>query len=117
MKIYVSHQRKGDYKTELYEPLRSSNLAEFIFPHENSDQPFNTKELFENKGCDLVLAEVSNSSTGQGIELGWASLLGIKIICAYKQGSEIAGSLKIISSDFIEYTDSKDLIEKLNKII
>ena len=117
MKIYVSHLKKSNFKQELYEPLRNSGIDEFIFPHENSDEPFKTRELFENKGCNLVLAEVSNPSTGQGIELGWASILNIPIICIYKTGSKIANSLKVITKDFIEYSDSKDLINKLNLII
>lgn len=115
MKIYVSHLKKSDYKNELYAPLRNSGIDEFIFPHENSEEPFRTRELFENKECDLVLAEVSNPSTGQGIELGWASILNIPIICIYKKDHEIAGSLKVITSDFIEYSDSQDLIKKLRE--
>ena len=117
MKIYVSHLRKSDFQKELYEPLRESGIAEFIFPHENSEEPFNTLELFKHKGCDLVLAEVSSPSTGQGIELGWANILGIKIICVYRQGSEVSRSLKTICLDYIEYKDSNELIGKLKNIL
>lgn len=114
MKIYVSHSKGFDYKTELYEPLRNSGLnQEFIFPHESSQDSFNSKELFEKHLCDLVLAEVSIPATGQGIELGWADVFKIPILCVYKQNSKIAGSLQIITKDFIEYSNFSDLINKL----
>lgn len=118
MKIYVSHSGGFDYKNELYAPLKTSGLdAEFIFPHENSSNSFNSKELFEKHLCDLVLAEVSLPATGQGIELGWADMFKIPILCVYKQNSKIAGSLKIITQDFIEYSDSTDLINKLTTFL
>lgn len=116
MKIYVSHSRDFDFRNELYEPLKSSlKSIEFIFPHEDSDKPFNTKELFENKTCDLVLAEVSRPSTGQGIELGWANLLNIPILCVFKTNSDISGSLSVLTDELIEYNSSEDLISKLVK--
>ena len=74
MKIYVAHSKKLDYKKELYEPLRNSSLNnehEIILPHEKSDKPFSSKEFF--KTCDVIIAEVSYSGTGLGIELGWAN--------------------------------------------
>lgn len=114
MKIYVSHSRMFDFKNELYEPLKKSGIeAEFIFPHDESDEPFDVRSLFESKGCDLVIAEGSYQGTGQGIELGWANLLGIEIIAIYKKGSHVSNSLKMISKDIIEYENSEDLITKL----
>ena len=88
MKIYVSHLRRGNYEEELYKSLLSSRLAEkhtFIFPHSKSQKPFNTKELFKDKRCDIVLAEISYPATGQGIELGWADMFNIPIYCIYKK--------------------------------
>lgn len=120
MNIYVSHSRDFDYKEELYKPLRKSELSKihnFIFPHENSDNPFPTKDLFQNKGCDLVLAEVSYPATGQGIELGWANLLNIPIICIYKKDHKTSGSLKILTDKFIEYEKAKDLMDNLTTIL
>lgn len=117
MKIYVSHSRNYDYENELYLPLRNSELSshhEFILPHENSSEPFNTKKLFQTHGCDLVIAEVSFPATGQGIELGWANLLDIPVICISKKDAKISGSLKVITDKFVEYESSDDLIQKLN---
>ncbi|HVT00973.1 MAG TPA: hypothetical protein VHE53_01925 [Patescibacteria group bacterium] len=118
MKIYVSHSRSFDFKIELYDVLKNSAInAEFIFPHLESDEPFDVKSLFENKGCDLVLAEASYPGTGQGIELGWASMMDIPIISVCKSGSKISSSLKMISKEVVEYSSPEDLTTKLTKIL
>lgn len=120
MKIYVSHSRKFDFKNELYAPIKNSELSSthiFIFPHEASDTPFNTKELFVNKGCDLVIAEVSYPATGQGIELGWANLLEIPIICLYKDGVEPSQSLHSVSKRFLMYTNSDNMLEDISGVL
>lgn len=112
MTIYISHSKKFDYLNELYQPLRSlADKYNFIFPHENSASPYPTRKLFLEKKCDLVLAEVSQSATGQGIELGWADLQNIPIVCLYKKGSELSGSLKLICAKFFEYSSAPELIE------
>lgn len=119
MKIYVSHLRRGNYEEELYKTLLASKLAEkhiFIFPHSKSKKPFNTKELFKNKLCDLVLAEISYPATGQGIELGWANMFNIPIYCIYKKGQDVSGSALSIATKSIEYVDIKDMIGKLQKM-
>lgn len=114
MKIYISHPRVFDYKKDLYEVIEHSNLDHtFIFPHKDSEESFNSKELFQTHDCDLVLAEGTYQSTGQGIELGWANVFGIEIIAIHKKGSHLSHSLKNISVDVIEYVDSRDLIDKL----
>lgn len=114
MKIYVSHARNFDFINELYNPLKEAKLSvEFIFPHENGSSPFNSKELFEKHLCNYVLAEVSTPSTGQGIELGWADVFGVPIICFCKSGTTPAKSLNILTDKIMEYGDSLDLVNKL----
>lgn len=114
MRIYVSHSKFLDYLNDLYKPLKDSKLpVEFIFPHEKSSEPFDTKLLLERHGCDYVLAEVSYPATGQGIELGWADIFGIPILCFYKSGTTPARSLKVITDKIIEYKDDLDLVNKL----
>ncbi|MDO8269762.1 MAG: hypothetical protein Q7T54_03775 [Candidatus Levybacteria bacterium] len=114
MKIYVSHSRNFDYLNELYKPLKEAGLpVEFIFPHEDGSESFDAKDLFQNHKVDYVLAEVSQPATGQGIELGWADIFGVPIICFYKSGTKPARSLMGITGRIIEYGDSTDLINKL----
>lgn len=114
MKIYVSHSKDFDFQNELYKPLKESHLPiEFIFPHELSKNTFNSQELFQKRGCDYVLAEISRPSTGQGIELAWAHSFQVPIICVYRQGSVPAKSLETVASKVIEYSDFNNLINNL----
>lgn len=116
MKIYLSHSKNSDYQKELYEPIKRSSLTtkhQFIFPHDEG-QKIDSKELFHNKMCDLVVAEVSTPATGQGIELGFANIYNIPIICFYKSGARISNSLKAITDKIIEYKNADNLVAELN---
>ncbi len=115
MKIHILHTTSYDFKNDLYNPLRNSDLNrlhKIFLPHE-TDTFINTKNLI--KEADIVVAEVSFSSTGLGIELGWADSFGKPIICAYKRGAEVSKSLKTITEKFIEYSTPEELIAKLSE--
>lgn len=68
---------------------------------------------------DLVIAEMSNPSTGQGMELQEAVRLNIPIIIVAKKGSKISstvlGSGKIETTFF--YDDQEDIKENLSSIL
>ena len=116
MRIYVSHLRRGNYEKDLYGPLLASSLVHahtFILPHQLDQKPFNTKELFAKNGCDLVIAEITHPSTGQGIELGWAHVYRIPIYSYYKKGTDVSGSALVISTKKGEYGTTEELIERL----
>ena len=116
MKIYVSHSSRLDYKKELYDVLRNSALVkehEFLFPHERGLDLFPTKELFENHGCDMVFAEVSYPSHGQGVELGWAYNLSIRIVFAHKPETKLSVVIPELSKEIFSYNDSQSLVNKL----
>ena len=86
MKIYVSHSSSYDYINEIYNPIINSDISKtntFFLPHENKNKITNTKDIIAS--YDLVIAEVSLPSTGQGIELGWASYANVHILCVYKK--------------------------------
>jgi nucleoside 2-deoxyribosyltransferase len=117
MKIFVSHSRDFNYKDELHRPIRESvlnNKYEFFLPHE-AENFVNTEKIIKNS--DLILAEVSFPSTGEGIEIGWANTLNIPILCIYKEGAKISGSLKYITKNFIIYKNSIDLIKQIANFI
>jgi nucleoside 2-deoxyribosyltransferase len=113
MKIYLSHSSNYDYKNELYTPLKSSSIIQhqILFPHDKENIDTHSKDLIIHS--DLVIAEVSYPSTGQGIELGWANNNGTPIICIYKRGMKISSSLRFITTGFIEYEDQDDMLNKL----
>lgn len=118
MKIYVAHASSFDYQNELYTPLRESDLNKihnFTLPHEYWKKPFDSQKNI--KESNLVIAEVSYPSTGEGIELGWANSYNIPIICIFKKGTTPSSSLKIISDTFIEYESQEDMIQKLHSYL
>ncbi len=117
-RIYVAHSRDSDYQKELYDPLRSSELNsefEIVLPHERSAKPFNSRE--ELKTIDYVVAEVSQPATGLGIEIGWATMLGVPVVAVYKAGVKLSGSVKMLAATTIEYSTSEELIQKLGSYL
>lgn len=118
MKLYFAHSRHFDYQLELYLPLRESPLNdqhEIVLPHDPPGKDEKSRD--EIKGCNIVFAEVSLPGTGLGMELGWADAAGVPIVCLYKSGSQVSNSLAYITETFIEYTDSKDLVEKITRYL
>jgi hypothetical protein len=101
----------------LYKPLRESKLNDddyITLPHE-TDEHFDTHQII--KDADIVFAEVSYPATGLGIELGWADANFTNIVCMYKEGTKISGSLKFICDKFIVYSDTTDMIVQIEKAI
>jgi hypothetical protein len=114
MNIYVSHAGNYDYENELYVPVKESELYSkhyFFLPHEPENTNIAAKD--ELKQTDVLMAEVSRPSTGQGIELGLASTMDVRIICFYKAGAKPSSSLRFITNDVTEYSDIADLLAKL----
>lgn len=114
MKLYFCHSKEFDYQKELYTPLRKSSLNgehAIFLPHEDPENTIKSKDII--KSCDIVFAEVSFPATGMGIELGWADAFGVPIVCLHRKGAKVSGSLRFITSDFIEYADSDDLVNKI----
>ncbi len=114
MKIYLSHASNYDYTNELYIPIKTSGLVDtynFVLPHDSDDTGENTKDIIMSS--DLVIAEVSFPSTGQGIELGWANDNHVPVVCIYKSGAKISGALRFITDNFVVYADTDDMIVQL----
>ena len=115
MRIFVAHSSAYDFKNELYIPLRQSKLNKehvIILPQENGKEVI-TKDII--KACDVVVAEVSYASTGQGIELGWADIFCIPILCIYKKGGKYSSSLMKLTHTFVSYDNAEDLIIKIGQ--
>ena len=114
MNIYISHSSAYDYESEVYTPIKESNLATihtFFLPHE--PQNLNTDAKTELKHTDVLVAEASLPSTGQGIELAQAEAAGVPILCFYKAGFKPSGSLRFVTDKIIEYSDTPEFLTKL----
>lgn len=115
MNIYVSHSSNFDYVGELYEPLGRGLTGHSLYlPHDTKNNGKNSKDIIANS--DLVLAEVSLASTGQGVELGWASAAGVPIICFYKSSYEPSGAISHIAHEIISYDNENDMVDKLTQL-
>lgn len=111
MKIYVGHSSSIDFRKELYRPLKRSDLSEkheFVFPHEDSGEPFDSKKFLREE-ADLFIAEVSEASTGLGIELGWADLFEVPVLCVHREDAEVSSSLQAVDVDVRSYRRSDDI--------
>lgn len=114
MNIYISHSGAYDYENELYKPIKESELSKihrFFLPHEPENMDTDAK--IELKQTDVLVAESSLPSTGQGIELAQANAAGVPIVCFFKTGSKPSSSLRFVTNRIIEYSDIFDLFAKL----
>ena len=113
MKLYLAHSSGYDYETLLYRPLKAALAGEYelFLPHEPNANGVNSKDIIPT--CDVILAEVSLPSTGQGIELGWADTHNVPIVCFYKAGSNPSSSLRFISVSAVEYHTPEEMITEL----
>jgi len=85
-----------------------------FFPHDDN-RIISTKSII--KDFDLFIADIFFASTGQGIELGWTDYCNKPILCIFRKGSKISSSLKLITNNFIEYSDNSDLAQKTEKFM
>ena len=67
----------------------------------------------------LMIAEMSNVSTGQGMEIQQAAILGIPILVIAKKDSKISGLVKgcPVVKDIVFYESIKDIDDKIDKFI
>ena len=117
MRIYVAHRRSPDYKKSLYEPLREAfgEAHELILPLDTTDEQFSAKTAIPR--CDLVIAEVSQPSTGVGIELGWADSEHIRIVAIHRKDDTPSDAVQKVAHSIIAYKDSEDLISQLQEAL
>lgn len=116
MKIYISHAGNYDYRTELYKPLKESKLYkdhQIFLPHESQNTDVNLKDIIGE--VDLIVAEVSRPSTGQGIELGRADSAHVPVVCFYKSGAKPSSSLRFVTEELFSYATAADLVSKLEE--
>ena len=62
-----------------------------------------------------MIAEVSYPATGLGIELGYADMYNIPILCIYKARLKVSNSLKLITDKFEQYENPEQIINIIQK--
>ena len=74
-------------------------------------------DLQKVRESDLIVCDLSELSTGMGLELGVAHECNKKVIFFYDKNSHVSNMLNgaFVNSKFIEYENVKDLEEKLKQ--
>lgn len=119
MNIYVGHPSSIHYREEVYKPIKESSIHQehtVTLPHEKSEEPFDSKEYLANS-CQLFIAEVSDASTGLGMEMAWADEYDVPILCVYKDGKEISSSIPVVAQDVRSYDSEQELIDTIKSYL
>jgi len=123
MKAYitcpVSHSRERlNLLPEIEKIVNKKEIESFVF--QISENP---KEIFERdynqlKSCDLIIAEVSETSHGVGIEIGMSFCLGLKRILLLEKGKHVTKLVHgMPNTQTIVYENLEDLKEKLSEVL
>ncbi len=118
MKIYVTHSKDFEYAEKLYKPIRESGFSkehEITLPYEHGTPYSSSKDKI--KECHLLIAEVSKSSTGSGIEIGWADMLSKPVVAYYQNGTTVSNSLKFATKELLSYGNSEELLAHIGAAI
>ena len=112
MRIYLAHSSNCDYINTIYKPiLNDPELSKIItLPHMEKDNMHN-RNYYED--FDFVIAEVSNASTGMGIELGFFYDEKVPIYCIYR--GHYSKSVEAITKNIMEYDNIIYIIKKIIK--
>lgn len=117
---FVSHPSGGTQHTPTFFSaintfaVSHSDVIEIIFPHDTQEGVKLTREQIE--GAELVLVEVSISSTGSGIEMGWANAAGKPIIAFHQGGSQPSPAMQFVAKAIQVYVTEEDILQVLNSL-
>lgn len=118
MKIFFAHATEHTFKYEAYEAIQSSQLYQkyqITLPQENGYQPPMPRESILE--YDMLIAECSFPSTGEGIELGWMHSVGKPILCLYRSDAKPSGALHNVANEIAVYEDFNDMLNKIEDFI
>lgn len=115
LRPYIPHihtiKEVNQRQEDIHNPNLSLELREAVFK----------KNLEIIKKSKLIVAEVSNPSTGTGVEIGFALLYKKPIICLAKKGADISsmvlGPVNSGLIDLIRYESLDEGLEKLKLLI
>lgn len=119
MKAYitcpVTHTKeKLNFLPEIKSVVEKKGIDSFVFEiGGNPDEIFN-RDYEQLKSCDLIIAEVSETSHGVGIEIGMSYCLNLKRILLLEKGKHITKLAQgMPNTTIIEYENLEDLKTKL----
>ncbi len=112
-KIYLGHTRdpRLNYLDTFYQPLIAAlHEHTLIMPHPNgADAVINSCDVLPK--CDAMIAEVSYPSTGLGMELAWAKIVQVPILCLHHTTCTPSHSVLTHFSSIISYENTLDMVQ------
>ncbi|MFP3728122.1 hypothetical protein U8V72_23370 [Priestia filamentosa] len=111
MKIYLGDN--GIQNKELHDLLVKSDVLGECSVIYKADIDIEKDML---KTCDVIIADVSYPTIHLGMELGWADIYKVDIICVCVKGTAISSHLTKMSKEIVIYTDIPDMIQKLERL-
>ena len=88
---------------------------EFTFPHAKGEDVQLTRDAIS--AAELLLVEVSISSTGSGIEIGWAHAQNTPVIAFHQGGSDPSPAIKFVAREINVYVTEDHIINALKKLV
>ncbi len=120
MKVYitcpVSHTKERlNLLPEIKKIVEENGIEPFVFEIGGTPQEIFDRDSNQLKSCDLIIAEVSETSHGVGIEIGMSYLLNLKRILLIEKGKQVTKLAQgMPNTTIIEYENLEDLKTKLS---
>lgn len=123
MKAYitcpVSHTKERlNFLPEIKSIVEMKGINPFVFEIGGNPEEIFNRDYEQLKSCDLLIADVSETSHGVGIEIGISYCLNIKRILLLEKGKYVTKLAQGMPNTIvIEYENLEDLKDKLSSTL
>lgn len=94
--------------------VESKGIESFVFQIGGCPSEIFHRDYLQLKSCNLLVAEVSETSQGVGIEIGLSFCLGLERVLLYEKGNHVTKLAQgMPNTSLIEYENAQDLKDKL----
>ena len=123
MKAYitcpVSHTKERlDLLPEIKSVVKEKGIDFFVFKIGGNPAEIFNRDYKQLKSCDLIIAEVSETSHGVGMEIGMSYCLNLKRILLLEKGKHVTKFAQgMPNTIIIEYENLNDLKNELSSAL
>ncbi len=120
MKAYitcpVSHTKERlNYLPEIQNIVENKGIHSFVFEIGGSPREIFQRDLAQLTSCDILIADVSETSHGVGIEIGMSFCLNLERILLLEKGKYVTKLAQgMPNTTLVEYENLADLKKKLD---
>lgn len=123
MKAYitcpVTHTKERlNFLPEIKSIVEKKGISSFVFEIGGNPADIFKRDFEQLKSCDLIIADVSETSHGVGIEIGMSYCLNLKRILLIEKGKHVTKLAQgMPNTIIIEYENLNDLKNKLSSAL